>query len=188
MKSVQIQFNDIMLNILRQFVGKTFTKFKCDPFVFSNDVYLQIGLFINKSTYLLTNAIEVLDYFGAPEDISVFKIRECEESEIKSGLKNITLIDNPVNAKIKEIHVIQENQQYLKDGFLEFELTVTRGLIFILDENREISFEKCGPFSEDFRINKGNNLIDKFEPIDNSNSESDPGDEFKTTRTTLIIK
>lgn len=188
MKNIQIQLNQAMMNLLKTMIGKSFKKYKCDPFIFTNKVYNRVGLYIDDSVFLLSNDLTVIDYFGEDEDISAFSIETTIDSKVVSGLKDTELIATPVEATIKEIRVIQEERKLFQHGVLTYNLTSTRGLIFVLEDDREISFEKADQYSEDIFVNRGHDLINKFQIIDDSNPEGDPNNEFKTTRTTLIIK
>ncbi len=187
MKKIETQFNNQMIEILKSMIGKKLTKYRCDPFTFSNTVYLNVGIYVDNKVYLLSNENEVIDYFGANEDIPVFKIRECKESDIRSGLLDVEQIDNPIDSRIKEIHVIHENQRLFQKEILTYDYDLTRGLIFILSDDREVSFENWGPFGEHIKINCGHNLLNKFDAIDDSNPEGDPNDVFKTTRSIIKI-
>lgn len=73
MVKIDITFDEKTMNIFQNFIGKKFEKYKADPFVYSPSVHGIVGLYIDKSVYKLTNFTEVMDYYGAKEDVAVFK-------------------------------------------------------------------------------------------------------------------
>ncbi|WP_155886458.1 hypothetical protein [Lachnobacterium bovis] len=66
-----MRFNDDMI---QEWIGKKFVKYKCDPFNVTNSATQIVGLYIGDEIYSLTNIQEAVDYFGISEDMSVFKI------------------------------------------------------------------------------------------------------------------
>lgn len=61
--------------------------------------------------------------------------------------------------------MVNDFQTIEHDGKL-YEFSSTVGLIFVLEDSREISFEIGTWFSEMMTIRKGYNLIEKFTPIE----------------------
>lgn len=166
MKTIDIRFNEKTMSLLNQFLGKKFEKYKCNPFDFSPTVYGIVGIFVDGLIYKLTNFCDVLDYYGKNEDVAVFKFETSEEKEIKSCIVDEEMIETPINSTIQKIHIINENQKLFYHSEQTYNVWVTRGIIFFLEDNREISFEKNIWFSEDISIQRGYNLIEKFEPTD----------------------
>lgn len=99
-------------------------------------------------------------------------------------------IGHTINEKIKEIHLVQENQRLYKNNKQIYDVWVTRGIIFVLKSGHEISFEKAVWFSEDIYINKGYNLIDSFQSIDEFREDWDESEGYRgeCTRNIEIIK
>lgn len=155
-----------MLKNLKRSIGKKLKKFKCKPFDSSPSVYGIIGVYIGESTYKLTNFCEVLDYYGRDEDVAVFKFEPAKENEIKTCTDDGEMIETPVGSTIKKIHVINEHQKLFFKNEQTYDVWVTRGIVFFLEDGREISFEKEIWFSEFIRIQKGYNLEEKFDSID----------------------
>ena len=76
----------------------------------------------------------------------------------------IRKISTPIGGRIDYITVVNEHQKVknLKD---DYEVWLTRGIIFSVD-GREISFEKDNvPFSEEIIIRRGYNLLEKFTDV-----------------------
>lgn len=159
MKKVDVRFDEVLLH---KWIGKCFEYYQCDTYDFTNSVTQIVGLFIDKKMYALTDIQEPVDYFGNLEDIAVFKVKRCEGSDVKSAFKNREQIKTPINNSIEKIHLINEHQQLYVESELDYDVWLTRGIIFFV-EGREVSFEKdTVPFSEEIIINRGYDLIRKF--------------------------
>ena len=159
MKTIDMRFDE---DILRSFVGKTFSEYKCDPFVFTNSVTQIVGLYIDDKVYSMTNIQESVDYFGDTEDISVCKFKESEKKDIQSAFKDTEMISTPVKGIIEKILLVNEKQQLFKEGEELYSVWLTRGIVFFVN-GREISFEKdIVPFSEEIIIRRGYSLLRDF--------------------------
>ncbi|MDO4515252.1 MAG: hypothetical protein Q4B72_14630 [Lachnospiraceae bacterium] len=159
MKKTDMRFDS---NLFKTFVGKIFNKYRCDEFVYTSSVTQIVGLYIGDEVFKMTNILESIDYYGVTEDIAVCKFNCCEESDIKSAFVEGHLTDTPVNGIINQIKMVNEHQQVFVNDTLEYDVWLTRGIIFFVN-GREISFEKdIVPFSEELNIRKGYELIDSF--------------------------
>ena len=165
MKKIDVRFDDKTMQCLKSMIGQKFIKYRCDPFKFTNSVYLTVGIFIGAQTYELKNEIQVLDYYGQLEDVAVLTLQTTTEEKLKSGIMDGKQIDMPIGEKIKEIHLINENQRIYQKGKQSYDVWLTRGIIFVLSD-REVSFEKEIWFSEDININRGYDLINTFASTD----------------------
>lgn len=155
MKRMDMRFDQ---NILKKWIGKTFDKYKCDPFIYTNSVTAIVGIFINKEVYKLTNIQTTVDYFGVNDECGVFKLEQTENSDIKSLFYNVEQVETPVSEIIQKITVINENQQIYKNQEQTYDVWLTRCIIFHFSD-REISFEKDNiPFSEEIIIQRGYEL------------------------------
>lgn len=155
MKSIDMRFEE---NTLKKWIGKSFVKYKCDPFAYTNSVTAIVGIFIDNEIYKLTNIQTTVDYFGINDDCGVFTLEQTESSNIKSLFDNVKQIETPISETIQKITVINENQRIYQNGEQTYNVWLTRGIIFhFLD--REISFEKDNiPFSEEIIIRRGYQL------------------------------
>ncbi len=61
MKTIDMRFN---ADMIQEWVGEKFVKYKCDPFNITNSVTQIVGLYIGDDIYSLTNIQEAVDYFG----------------------------------------------------------------------------------------------------------------------------
>ncbi|MCD7723276.1 MAG: hypothetical protein LUH82_04940 [Clostridiales bacterium] len=166
-------------DILQKLVGKQFMYYKQDEFMFTNDVYGIVGLCIENEFYALTNFIETRDYFGANEDVGIFKFCVVSKEDIHSYIQGKQMIKMPVNAQIARITVINEHQKLFKDGIQTYDVQLTRGIIFELSDGLEILFEKDIWLSEDITIRKGYKLIDKIASTDTNGWESEYRFEYE---------
>lgn len=164
MKTIDFRFDSTALTLLQSLVGENMIKYKCDPFVYSNDVYGIVGICAEHLTCSFTNSIETLDYYGTPEDVAVFRVASVPEKEIHSLVQGGTMIDMPVQNKIAEIHIINEHQKLFRRNEQTYDVMLTRGVIFKMADSLEISLEKNVWFSEMITVNRGYQLIDRFSP------------------------
>ena len=141
-------------------VGLSFNKYKCNDFVFTNSVYQIVGLYIDHKVFSIENKFQPHDYFGTTEDIAIFNINETADANIVSGLRDVEMRDHVINKKIANIRIINENKKIYVQSLLEYDIDLTRAIIFILVSGEEICFEKDSwIFSEEIVINRGHNLI-----------------------------
>lgn len=189
MKTVDIRFPDNTISIMKSLIGQEFKMIKHDPFMFGLDVYGIVGLFIDDNVYKLTNLVEVLDYYGKMEDVAVFRFEATTADKIVTFRVNGEMIDFPIHSKIKEIRIVNENQQLFYNGEQTYDVYTVRGIIFVLQDGREISFEKPIWFSEEIYIRKGYDLIEKFVSTDDfaEGWEGCDGYETKCTREIITI-
>ena len=184
---VDIGFSQKMLALLQSLIGTRLIKVRCDPFTFNNWVYQRVGVFTDAGNVLLKNEIHPVDYFGSEEDICYFEIFSLDGA-MSSGLKNIEQIDIPFDAKISEIQILDEKQILSEHGTKTYQIVLVRGISFILEDGREIAFEKTDPFSEEIAISRGHDLISKFRPSDASDEEWDEGMEMEVIRKKTVLK
>ncbi len=185
MKVIDMRFDAC---IVQSWVGKIFTKYKCDAFNFTNSVTQIVGLYIGDEIYSLTNIQEAVDYFGFIEDMSVSKITKVEDSAIKSAFKNVEMISTPVGEEITSVKIVNEQQTMEINDEAAYEVWLTRAIIFEVG-GREISFEKdTVPFSEEITIQRGYDLIDKIS--DNDDFLEDWDDEYTPAykREVIVVK
>ena len=164
MKTIDLRFDEHMISILKSMVNSKMLKYKCDPFVYSPAVYGIAGVCTESGSYAFTNQIEVLDHYGADEDVAVFRIEERPEEQIVSLVQDVKIVDVPVNRVIREIKVINEHQMLYDRSEQIYDVWLTRGVIFIMSDDLEIAFEKSVWFSEMIIVTRGENLLEQFTP------------------------
>lgn len=150
------------ISLIRSLLGQTFIQYQCDAFDFTNSVTQIVGLLIDKKTYALTNIQKCVDYFGTPEDIAVFNLSAVAPDQIHSAFEDTKQIVTPINGTIQKIKLINENQKVSINGVIQYDVQLTRCIIFEVN-GREISFEKDNvPFSEEIIIRRGYHLADQL--------------------------
>lgn len=172
MNKVNMSFDK---DIFRKLIGKKINALLHDPFAFINASSQVVQLNLENGIYYLYSAVEPIDNYGVVDDVAIWEWTTTKYPIIDKK----TFISTPINEKIKEIHLVQENQRLYKDGEQTYDVWVTRGIIFILENGREVSFEKAVWFSEDIYINKGYNLIDTFQSTDDFAEEWEESEEYR---------
>lgn len=157
MKEIDMRFKK---EIFEEFINKKFEKYKHDPFVFTSSVHGTVGIYINNNVYEINNEQEAVDYYGNTDDYAVFKFIKTTDDKIKSLLKNVEQITTKIEKRIKKIILVNENQQTFENGIQTYNVWLTRAIIFVFEDSKEIMFQKdITPFSEEIDIKKGYELI-----------------------------
>lgn len=164
MVNIDDRFSKSKVEIIKKLIGKKIVKYLHDPFEFSTSVYGIAGICFEEECFAITNLTEVRDYYGAKEDVAVFKINQVDESEMHSLIEGECMIETPVNLVLKQVIMVNEHQMLFKDGVQTYDVNLTRGIIFVLEDGLQISFEKNIWFSEDITIQRGYNLITTYSP------------------------
>ena len=188
MKSIDIRFTDQMVAILQSMVGRKFLRYKSDPFDYTPSSFGIVGIITEDNSYAFTNTIEVLDYYGADEDVAVFRLEERPEDQIESLLQDTKMNKIPINRIIKEIHIVNEHQKLFEGEEQTYDVWVTRGIIFIMDDGLEVSLEKNVWVSEMITGDRGENLYEKFEPTSEFTENWEAPEHAECERSTIILK
>lgn len=150
--------------LFKKMIGCEFKKMVHDEFDFTNSVYGKVSLFISNKIFNIINQTEVLDFYGAKEDIALLSIHEASKNDVCSMLKDKKQIEMPVHKIIKSIDIVNYHIYVKVDG-KEYDNTWTEGIIFNFDDN-QVAFERSDSFTELIEIYKGYDLISKFTPIE----------------------
>ena len=147
--------------IFKKMIGKQFNKYRCDPYVFTNTVTGIVGLYIGEKVFELKNEQSAFQYFDSMGDVALWNIKEVSDSEIHSVFENTEQIDTSINQNINSITLANE-QQIVNIHDQEYNLWLTRAILFHL-ENCDIYFEKDNTaFSEKIEIKRGHDLLSEF--------------------------
>ena len=147
--------------IFKKMIGKQFNKYRCDPYVFTNTVTGIVGLYIGEKVFELKNEQSAFQYFDSMDDGALWNIKEVSDSEIHSVFENTEQIDTSINQNINSITLANE-QQIVNIHDQEYNLWLTRAILFHL-ENCDIYFEKDNTaFSEEIEIKRGHDLLSEF--------------------------
>lgn len=190
MKIIDRRLNSDGMKLLTSMKGGRFEKFEADPFNFTPSVYGIVGLYIGDKVYSITNFVEPADFFGKTEDVAVFRLNAAHESEIHSCMDGGELIAIPVENIIKDVFVVNEQQQLFYNGEQTYEVNLTRAVIFVLEDRAEISFEKDIWFSEEIIVRRGHKLLDKLSSCEDftENWEGIEGYDARASREVIAVK
>ena len=181
-------FSEQELGVFKSMIGKRFEKYKCDPFVYSPMVYGIVGIYVGGAVYKLTSLCESVVRFFNTDDVAVFRIEQTTDAEIKSFMDGGELIETPVSNKIVAIDIVTDHQK-LEHGGETRSLDYSVGIVFHLEDEREISFEIKTWFSEMITIEKGYKLIEKFKSVNDFLEEWEDCDGYaaKCERETVSL-
>jgi len=186
MKTIDVRFSKEIYEKIQSMVNQEFKMIRHDPLIYGPGAYGIVGVYVGDKVFAITNQTEVLDYYGTMEDVAVFRFDESETAQIAS-LTNNEMVNYPIKNIIKEIRIVNENQQLFQQGTQIYDVHTVRGIIFVFQDGREISFEKPVWFSEDIYIEKGYDLYDKFAPTDAFLEDWEDGYTAKCTRETVTF-
>lgn len=178
MKAVDISFSNT--DILRGMIGKTFEKYKCDPFVFSPSVYGIVGFYIGTEIYRLTSLTKSVSRFFSDEEVAVFQMDKVTDEDIVTMMDEGQMIDTPVKDTVQSIDLIIDQEKVSHNGE-DRTLISTKGIIFHLASGNELSFEIRTWFSEFITIQKGYELIKKFIPTQEFLDEWEDSDGYEAS-------
>lgn len=162
---VDISFNGVTTELLKGFIGKTFDFYFCDPFEFSPSVFGIVGIRVENKFYKLTCNLEKVVRFWNDDEAARLRFEKCGDQRPISRMDGGTMIDMPVRDTIISIDIINDLEAVIFEGE-ERTFQSTKGIIFRLSSENEISFEVDTWFSEMITIQRGYNLTDKFTSVD----------------------
>ncbi len=64
------------------------------------------------------------------------------EVEVYSFIEGESMIETPVNSVLKQVIIVNENQSLFKNGVQTYEVNLTSGIIFVMEDGLQISYEK----------------------------------------------
>ncbi len=128
--------------------------------MFTNSVTGIVGLYIDDKILILKNEQETVDYYGAKDDMAIFKIEQGSEDDVHSFFVDTDQITTPINEKITSITLVNEKQIVEFDD-KKYETDLTRVIIFHCI-SKDICFQKdMTAFLEEIEIKKGYDLVKK---------------------------
>lgn len=177
------------IDILQNMIGKTFDKYRCDPFINSPMVYGIVGIYVGGKSFKLTSLLKEVNRFLTQDEVAQFEITETIDDNIKTFMVDGEMIETPVKSRIKSISIVNDFQTIEHQQKL-YKFSSTVGLIFTLEDTREISFELGTWFSEMITIQRGYNLIEKFTSTSDFLEEWEDCDGYipKVKREIIVIE
>lgn len=183
MTSIDIRLKSDEMAILNSMVGKKLISVKHDPFVFVNSSSQVVQINSESGEFYLYSFVEPLDYFGSEEDVAVWTL----ETERNKAVECKSFAETPFNETVKSVIVVQENQRLFQNGTQIYDVWLTRGIIFDFGDH-QYSLEKAVWFSEDIYLQKGYDLINKFNGVDEFiNSDWDEGCTAECSRQLITL-
>lgn len=166
--------------MLTDCIGQELKEIAHTKFDFQNAVAQEIKLIINDENIYVCNFDKPEDYFGSQEDVPILSIEDSVEN-----FSNCNIISTPFNKEIKDILLVQENQQLFHHGVQTYDIFITRGIIFEFGDF-QLSFEKDDWLSSNIIIRKGYDLIKEFAPTslfeENEWEEGYKGECFRSVK------
>lgn len=173
--------------LFQSFPGKTFHKYRCDPFIGVPKVYAVIGIYIGDKVYRLSNFTQVMDYDFHADPIAVNRFEETEDSAIVSAVNNMRQVDMPREGTIEKVTLVNEHQVIRYNGTKAYEIWVTRAVIFTID-GTELSFEKDSwPYSEELEIHEGKDLRNSLSDVNEFSYGWEEGVTAKAEREEIVF-
>ena len=166
MKTIDVRLPATDMTNLQDMIGKRLDGYKRDSFLGSADVYGIVGLRVEGDAWTFTNFIEVADYYGADEDVAIFRMQRVAWDDIRSCFPSEAMTETPVGRVISSIDVVNERQKLFVGEVQTYAVCLTRGIVFKFDDGSELSFEKSIWFSEIITVKKGCDLVQSFSPTD----------------------
>lgn len=172
--------------LLKRMVGCELKKIVHDEFTYTNSVYGRVSLFISDRILNINNETEVVEFYGAKEDIALLSIKEVDINKVKSLLENKKQVEIPIRKAIKSIDIVNYHI-YVKVDEKEYDNTWTQGIILHLDDF-QVSFERSDSFTEMIVINRGYDIITKFTDVAEYGKEFINPISVKTKKEIIVIK
>lgn len=172
-KKINKIFTEKEIQLIKSLIGKRLEKIRHDRFEFTNTSYRRVTFFVEGNAYELINDIEEIDFMWddyGDEAVAVFKFEKIEDKGINYnyGVENYPKqIESPVNAIIQDIIIVKDNVKAFDKATNNFisEYDYVKGVIVLLD-GFSYCFTRDVWFSEEIRINKGENPQSKIGSID----------------------
>lgn len=179
-------FNDNIKKRMKKMIGCELNKILHDEFTFTNSVYGKITLFIGNKIFNITNQTEVVEFYGAKEDIALLGFKEVDKSDIGSLLKNKKQVYTPINKIITGIDIVNYHI-YVDIDKMEYDNRWTEGIILNFNDS-QLAFERSDSFTEIIGIYKGYDLISKFTDVTYFGKEFTNPTSVKTDKEIIEIK
>ena len=156
------------LEYLKSLIGQEIYRFKLSSLVELPSVFKKVGIIASNGFFVLDNHVSWKEnWFAMPDYIPHFvfqKVKSEENTELKT--KPITEhIDFPVNEKVKNIFLIEDDAKVIRWKRVIEKIYGTEGVIFITDKNQYGFFKDSVDRMEITNVLKGDELKTKIEPL-----------------------
>ncbi len=185
MNCTNTTLNTEEIDFLKSLIGKEFKSYYCDRFRFNSSAYGIIYFDIANNSFALTNMLEEMDYFKAVEENAVFHFKH-NITKRESLLDNIELVKHEINSKIEKIYIVNDTTSLTFNGTV-YQYITTMGIIFEIEGERQIGFERTVDFSEDIDVQVGYNVINNFVPVEDNIADQDLRSNPTCKRDVIIL-
>lgn len=156
------------LEYLMSLIGQEIYRFKLSSLVEHPSVFKKVGIIASNGSFALDNYVSWKDnWFSMPDYIPHFvfqKVKREENTELKT--KPITEhIDFPVNEKVKNILLIEDDAKVIRWKRVIEKIYGTEGVIFLTDKNQYGFFKDSVDRMEIINVLKGDELKTKVVPL-----------------------
>lgn len=169
MKDMDTKIDEKGMERLKSLIGMNLMAIGHDVFLKSTPgVFQRIELQTNDGFYYLDNPVEWRnEYFAQPDCVPCLHFAKASsEREIADNMGFEDFQKRPVNEKITDVWIIQDEAEILKSGGHYQNWKSTEGIV-IETEARQYAFYKANVwFNETILVYKGHDVISKLEPIE----------------------
>lgn len=171
--------------VLKEMIGKRLLSVSTDKETLNgNAAWVAQFTFDDDSSYTIQAGIDVVDYYGEQEDVTILRAEEGPYGDTTPNLSSF-----PVNKTIKEItlvdYTIHSNNPEIDDS--DYLYSFTDAIIIEFEDGTELSIELFSKFSELIDINVGVNLMDELTPINEYLPEAEKPWEIESFITKFSI-
>lgn len=179
----QIEMNS--KNVLKEMIGKKLYSISTDKETLSgNAAWVAQFNFDDDSSYTIQAAVDLIDYYGELEDITILKVEKGPYIEATPSLNTF-----PVNMVIQGIdyinYTIHSNNPEIEDS--DYLYSFTDAIVLDFGNGTQLSIELFSKFSELIDINVGEKLMNKLTPISEYTPEAEKPWEIESSVTKYAI-
>lgn len=165
-----IRMSEEELALLKGLIGGRLERYSCDEFHFASDTWGHATFAVDGVSYEVLNEQEVVDYFGALEDIPWFRVRVASDGAEKSMLCDTKWVSTPIDDVIEDV-LIYNDIQVIEEQNDKFGFAYTNAIVFVFP-GRDLVFERDGSFIELIDVYRGPAMRERIAPPDPSHVSS----------------
>lgn len=154
MATTDTRLTDNAKSILASMIGKTLEAFAHDEYVVNPSTYMSAWLVVDGSVFEIHRETEVLDHFGAKEDVAVTNVRPASHDDMAARIPGRKLVREDVGRVIEDVKVIEDCQRLAKSDSVSGTYIFTAAIVFEL-AGTELVLESDTWFSEDIYVSRG---------------------------------
>ncbi len=168
------------ITFLKNMIGKKMISTRADDEKLC-DTHLIVQMDLDDGSFYLTNDTDVVDYYGAPEDVTILKMNAGAYEQRTPALHYFPVGKRIYQVSLVNYHIYTFNPDVEDSDYM---YSFTKGIIITFEDNSQMSFERLDNFIELIIVAEGNNLMDELEPISEYGSKD--ADAWETERTVEV--